>query len=372
MAQHSVMAEHKTKGWLRTQMSSIRFWVFSLIGLLVLLIIYYIAADRATPFTSDAYVQAYVVQISPQVEGQVVQVHVQNGSQVKKGAPLYQVDARPYQHKVDNLRALLVQTQAEIKQLESQLDAQKAIIQQREADVHLANKTYDRISKLAQDSFAAQQQLDNVTDRVSTKKALLHEANSESEKLEQRLNAMIDGEHAEVRQVKAELAQAELRLSETTVYAPTDGIVDNLQLRVGTYVQIGEGVMSFVDTEKWWIVANYQENALSVIRPGQDVILGYFMYPGRQFTGTVESLGWGISQGQGLPTGDLPTIDSTSSWITFSQRFQVRIDPGQMPEAAPLRIGATVRTAVLTGDDWLMNGLARFLMWCAGILDFIY
>ncbi|MEM7172622.1 MAG: HlyD family secretion protein [Pseudomonadota bacterium] len=349
-----------------------KFWVLSILGLVVILVAYYIAADRVTPYTGDAYVQALVVQISPQVQGQVIQVHVANGSQVKKGAPLYQIDPRPYQHKVDHLKALLVQTQAEIRQVESQLEAQKSIISEREADVHLAQKTFDRISKLAEDSFAAQQQLDDATDRLSANKALLRQAQAESRRLDNRLDAIIDGDHAEVQQVRAQLSEAELRLSETTVSAPVDGVIDNVQLQVGTYVDVGQPVLSFVDTTRWWIVANFKENALSVIKPGQKVLLGYVMYPGQRFEGRVESIGRGVSQGQGEASGLLPLIENPTSWISLSQRFQVRIAPAEMGSEHPLRVGASARTVVFTGDNGIMNDLARFWMWIASYLDFIY
>ena len=357
---------------LKDSFAPIRFWVLALVGLIVVLLVYYVAADRVTPYTSDAYVQAFVIQIAPQVKGRVVKVYVENGSQVTQGDPLYQIDPRPFRHEVDRLRALLVQTEALIKQLESSLDAQKQIIKERQANLHLAQRTFERINILAQDNFAAQQRVDEVTDDLRSKTALLGEAKAERERLERQLDAMIDGDHAEVRQVKAELANAELLLSETTVYAPVDGIVDNVQLRVGTYIHVGEAVLSFVDTTRWWIVANYQENALSVIRPGQRVALSYFMYPGEIFSGQVESVGWGVGQGQGLATGVLPVIENPAAWIALSQRFQVRIKPGALGSERPFRVGASVRVVVYTEDSGLMNGIADVLMWIGSKQDFIY
>ncbi|MEM7227117.1 MAG: HlyD family secretion protein [Pseudomonadota bacterium] len=352
--------------------SSIRFWVLATVGVIVLLLVYYVAADRYTPYTSDAYVQAFVIQIAPQINGPVTKVYVENGSQVEKGDPLYTIDPRPFRHEVDRLRALLVQAEAEIRQIESSLEAQKQIIEERKANVHLSQRTFDRIEKLAADSFAAQQRLDEATDDLRSNTALLSEAKAEQLRLEQRLDAMIDDDHAEVKQVKAKLANAELALGWTTVAAPVDGIVDNVQLRVGTYVNVGEAVLSFVDTTRWWIVANFQENALSVIRPDQRVGLSYFMYPGESFSGTVESIGWGVGQGQGLASGVLPVIENPTAWISLSQRFQVRIEPGQMPADRPLRVGASVRAVVYTQERGLMNGIADGLMWIAGKLDYIY
>jgi len=66
---------------------SFRFWLAVIVGVIVLLVAYYVVADRYTPFTVDAYGQAYVVQVAPQVAGQVQRVHVREGDMVGRGAP---------------------------------------------------------------------------------------------------------------------------------------------------------------------------------------------------------------------------------------------------------------------------------------------
>jgi len=350
---------------------SVRAWMIGLVALIVFVIVYYIATDRITPFTTDAYVQSFVVQVAPRVEGQVVSIAVKQGGAVKKGDPLFTIDPRPYQYAVDRLKAELVEAQTAVKQLQTQLDGQKDVVSQREANVTLAQATFDRISTLAKDNFAAQQSLDNATNTLKTNTALWSEAKASVANIQAELDSMVDGEHSQVAQVKAELASAELKLSETTVHASVDGVIDNLQLSVGTYIDVGTAVMTLVDTSDWWIVANYPENALSVIEPGQPVRLSYLMYPGVIVTGKVASIGWGVSAGQGQATGQLPEVVNPDAWITRSQRFQVRIAP-DMTEDQPLRVGATVRTVVLTGDNPLMNGLALFWLWVGAQLDYIY
>ncbi len=356
---------------IRDWTTSVRAWMIGLLALVVFIIVYYVATDRITPFTTDAYVQSFVVQVAPRVEGQVVSIAVRQGGAVKKGDPLFTIDPRPYQYAVDRLKAELVEAQTAVKQLQTQLDGQKDVVSQREANVTLAQATFDRISTLAKDNFAAQQSLDNATNTLKTNTALWSEAKASVANIQAELDSMVDGEHSQVAQVKAELASAELKLSETTVHASVDGVIDNLQLSVGTYIDVGTAVMTLVDTSDWWIVANYPENALSVIEPGQPVRLSYLMYPGAIVTGKVASIGWGVSAGQGQATGQLPEVVNPDAWITRSQRFQVRITPDRI-EGQPLRVGATVRTVVLTGDNPLMNGLALFWLWVGAQLDYIY
>ncbi len=110
------------------------------------------------------------------------------------------------------------------------------------------------------------------------------------------INALIAKAHAELNLAKYDLERAK-------VYAPSDGYVTNLQLTSGTYINAGTAVMTFVDTKDWRVVANFRENSLLLIKPGQVAEVTMGMYPGRIFDATVESVGWGVGQGQGVPSG---------------------------------------------------------------------
>ena len=356
---------------IRNWMTSARAWMIALLLLIVVVIAYYIAADRATPFTTDAYVQTFVIPVAPRVEGQVVEIMVAQGGEVKAGDPLFRIDPLPYRYEVERLAASLAVAQAEIRALEAQLQSGQAVVEQRQADVELAQATFDRVSTLTQDSFAAQQQLDEATDTLKSNTALLNQAKADARNTQTLLDSMIGEEHSQIAEVRAELNTAQYDLEQTTIYASIDGIIDNMQLQVGKYVDAGDEVMTLIDTGQWWIVANYPENALSVIRPGQKVRLSYFMYPGQIVDGEVTSIGYGVFEGQGVASGELPIVENPAAWITESQRFQVRIAPTLIPDQ-PLRVGATARTMVLAGDNSLMNGLGLFWLWVGTNLDYIY
>ncbi|MEX3008449.1 HlyD family secretion protein [Hoeflea sp. TYP-13] len=286
----------------RRAMTTIRFWVTLAVCVIVVLVAYYIASDRTTPMTRDAYVQAFVIPVAPLVSGEVIEVFVENGDEVKTGDPLFRIDPRAFQFEVDRLEAALDQMQLE----------------------------------LGQPDGAGHDQ------------------------------------HAGIRQIKAELAKASLRLEQTRVLASDDGIVDNMQLHAGAYAAVGNAVMTLVDASRWWIVANYEENALSVIREGQTVEFGLYMFPGQVFAGHVESIGWGVERGQGFATGNLPQIDNPARWISFSQRFQVRIEPSGSIAEQQLRVGATARVVVFSSDGGVMSALARLLMRLSATTDYLY
>jgi multidrug resistance efflux pump len=190
--------------------------------------------------------------------------------------------------------------------------------------------------------------------------AALERSRAQVRKAEHALAARIGEEHALVAEVKAQLAQAQLNLEWTRVYAPANGYVTNVQLREGSYVHVGKPVLTCVDADQWWVVANFRENGLENIRPGQHVGLTFNSYPGRVFPGVVQSVGWGVDQGQGSPSGSLPAIREPKNWIRLAQRFQVRIAP-ELPPEYPLRVGATASAAVYTRDEYWLNGVTETL-----------
>ena len=190
--------------------------------------------------------------------------------------------------------------------------------------------------------------------------AALERSRAQVRKAEQALAARVGAEHALVAEVEAQLAEARLNLDWTRIDAPADGYVTNVQLREGCYVHVGTPVLTCIDGEQWWVVANFRENSLENVRPGQRVGLTFNTYPGRVFAGVVESVGWGVNQGQGAPSGSLPAIPEPQNWIQLAQRFQVRITP-QLPPGDPLRVGATASVAVYTREEYWLNGVTETL-----------
>src|SRR5438128_7111093 len=108
---------------LRAVFLSARAWVLTVLLILMNLIAYYALSDRYTPFTTDAYVQAYVIQVAPRDEGEIVRVHVVENQRVRKGDILFEIDPRPFEHRVDLLEAKLVQAIQQVAQMESEVAA---------------------------------------------------------------------------------------------------------------------------------------------------------------------------------------------------------------------------------------------------------
>jgi multidrug resistance efflux pump len=342
------------------------------IATLAVLAVYYVLANRLTPYTNDTYLQAYVVQVAPQVAGRVVRVAVADNAPIEQGDLLFEIDPRPYQYEVKRLRAALVQAQEQVRTFQEDLATATAAVKDNTDQRALAQQRFDEVNRLQQAGNATRFSFEDVTGRLDQAVDALREAEGGLRVAQARLEATVDGEHALIHRAKAELDAAELRLAETRVTAPVGGVVTNLQLTVGAYAGVGDPVMTLIDSSAWSMVGHFSQNVLNRIRPGQTAELSLDMYPGRVFEGTVESVNWGVSSGQGRPSGELPTVMAPQNWMTPSQRFPVRLRFVHLPQDLPLRVGATGIATIYTGGGPLMVGLAKFWMRLRSLLAFFY
>jgi multidrug resistance efflux pump len=344
---------------LRRLAGSFRFWVFATLGVILLLIVYYALADIYTPLTTDAYVQAYVVQVAPQVGEKVVRVHVREGDQVKAGKLLFELDPAVFEQKVAYLEAKLVEAEYQIKQLEAELAAARAGHERLVADADYAAAVHRQEQSIFNTDSTTERRYLEAVQKNKASQAAVRQSASAVRRLEDALAARITGEHALVAQVRAQLAEARLNLTYTRVRAPCDGLITDLQLREGAYAHTGQAVMTLIDTGRWLVVANFRETSLHRLRPGQPARVALRGLPGRFCDARVVSVGWGVSQGQGVPSGQLPDVKVPTHWVPPAQRFQVRLTLDD-PEAVPLRVGMTGSVAVYTEPEGVLNDVTRF------------
>jgi len=343
----------------RRILRSPRFWILFLLGIVGLLIAYYALANRYAPGTTDAYVQAFVVQVAPQVEGQVIHVYVSENQHVQEGMILFEIDARPFEHRVSKLEASLVQTIHLVAQMESELQAAQAEVAVIAADEDYALAVHEQEKQIYDKDATTKRKLLDAEQKHKAARALHAKAEAVVRQREQALRARIGNEHALVAEVKAQLASARLDLEWTKVRAPATGYVTDLQLRVGSYAQAGHPVLTCIDTSRWWIVANFRESNLEYMKPGQPAGIVLKSYPGRILPGTVQTVGWGVDEGQGVPSGKLPAVKNLQELIPLAQRFQVRLTLDH-PDEVVLRVGATAAVTVYTTPDFRLNPVARF------------
>jgi membrane fusion protein, multidrug efflux system len=152
---------------------------------------------------------------------------------------------------------------------------------------------------------------------------------------------------ARVQQAQAILEQAELNLQYTDVRAPIDGIVSQRKVELGQYVQIGQPLLALVPLHNVWVTANYKENQLKDMRPGQRAVISVDAYGGRKYEGHIDS----IAAATGARFSLLPPENATGNYVKVVQRVPVKIviDRG-VDELHPLRPGLSVVAQVITSD----------------------
>jgi multidrug resistance efflux pump len=153
-----------------------------------------------------------------------------------------------------------------------------------------------------------------------------------------------------VRSAKVQLEQANLNLNWTSIYAPADGYVTNMNLLDSTFVSPGTPFALFVDASSFRVDAYFQETKLKNIKPGDRAIITLMGYHKRRIEGEVESIGYAINppnlaDTEG-PDNLVPTIQPTFEWIRLTQRVPVRIRLKNIPEDLHLVSGMTASISV--------------------------
>jgi multidrug resistance efflux pump len=324
-------------------------------------------------------------------------VPVEPNRLTRKGDVLFRIDPRPFEYEVHRLEANLASTQAgidaqreELRAAEAQIDVSinrvKSIQSSMEATrarLKLAelrqNQTQELAASGAGDQFEAQRWQTDVDQQRADLGALLSQlAAAEREvaayrakaaSIRERVSARSGGEQADVAQIRAMLQDAQWKLEQTTVYAPADGYVINLQLRPGslaTNIPL-KPVMSFVEQEQI-IVAMFWQNELHEVEPGNDAELALSTYPGRIIKAKVDSIVWAQGQGQLPLTGTLP---DTGPSAMPEGRFAVKLVLDESEGDLFLAAGAKGTGAIYTDHLTPIHIIRKVLLRVNSYLNWI-
>jgi membrane fusion protein (multidrug efflux system) len=324
-----------------------------LVALLVAGAATYVYWDNASHFesTDDAFIAARQFAIAPKVAGYVTAVPVTDNQHVNKGDVIARIDQRDYltalaqaQAQVAGAGAGIHNIDTQIATQDAQIAANQAQVAQAQANMELARVTWGRDQPLVKQGWATAQQ--GTTD-VQTLKAQQSAVDSAQAalKVAQRqidtLRAQRTLQEATLAQAQAQLDQAKLNLSYTTVTADQPGRVVNLSGAVGQYAQAGTNLTMLVPDEIW-VVANYKETQLDRMRPGQPVDLEIDAYPERAFHGHVDS----VQPGSGPAFSLLPPENATGNYVKIVQRVPVKLILDNPPTDVSLGPGMSVLPSV--------------------------
>lgn len=269
------------------------------------------------PFTKNARIYFTVTPILPGVKGRVVSVTAQPNEPLKTGDELFAIDPRPYQYLVDQKQAALAEAQQNVKQLKAQLDQASAVAEKANAQLQLAQQTYDRQAQLFQKGVVAEASLDTATRNLDAARQSVAGAKAEKERARLAYSSDINGENTTVARLRAELSDAEYNLEQTVTRAPGAGFVTQVALRPGLYVVPVplRPAMVFVNTSRRdrEFAAAFQQNALQRVKAGDDAEIAFDAAPGRVFKGKVRLIQDAIASGQLQATGNLVNVDASAT-----------------------------------------------------------
>lgn len=345
-----------------------------LLTVIVLLVIWYLRADRVTPYTSQARVHALVVPIAPEVSGTVTSVAVSNNQRVEAGQVLFQIDVENYQMAVDNAEATLELARQNQGVSNANVEAARAQLATAEANQKKAEQDAVRMRNIRDEDPGAisQRRIDSAESNLAASVGRVEGARANLEKAIQALGAEGD-DNSSIQQALVAVDQAKLNLQRATVRAPTDGVVTDVRLDKGNFAAAGHPQLTFISTRDVWIQADYTENNLGNIDVGDEVAVVFDVLPGKVIKGRVREIGFGVSV-DSAPLGSLPTINNDKNWLRDAQRYPVLVefDITDANDRRHLKVGSQVSVIVFTGEHWLFNALARFHIWLVSKLTYAY
>ena len=357
----------------QTPMDPVRRWTLILLVVCAVLLTWYLRADRVTPYTSQARVNALVVPIASQVSGSLTEVFVSNNQAVTAGQKLFQLDVENSRLAVQTAEANLTSARRAVGAAKANVAAAEASISAAKASVLRTRQDAIRMRKIRKEDPGAisERRLESAEASFATTISQLSAAEASRNKALQDLGA--EGEsNSRILQARASLDQARLNLERATVYAPEDGVVTGVRLDKGSFAAAGKPQLTFIATHNIWVQADFTENNLGHIDPGDEVAIVFDALPGRVIRGSVREVGFGVAV-DSAPLGSLPSIKNDPDWLRESQRYPVLIDFDlTIDEDERLKVGSQASVVVYTGQHWVSNALASILIRLVSILTYAY
>ncbi|HEY4139208.1 MAG TPA: biotin/lipoyl-binding protein, partial [Casimicrobiaceae bacterium] len=350
------------------------------------------------PSSSKLRVFRYTVPIVSQVRGRVLEVGVEEGNRlVKKGDVLFRIDPTPYQLEVNSLSAQLATAQAGQRELlESQKGANAKTLEARAAIAEATSKIAEVNAKLelarkrvaqnrelvatgagnrfdleqAETNVAeAQNQLAAANSQIAQARAVETGSIASAQQVGQKLSAQVEGQFAQVAQIRAQLETAKWNLAETVTRSPCDCYVINLQLRPGGFVA-GlpiNPVMSLIEATGQ-VIAFYAQNELTRVQAGDEAEFALETYPGRIIKGSVDSVVWAMGQGQLTPSGTIPM--STLANLPPGQ-FAVKFNIADRDRELFLAAGSVGNAAIYTQHLEFLHIIRKVILRVGSYMNYL-
>ena len=353
--------------------------------------------------TQNAYIKAPIISIQSQIPGRVKTVFVKDNQQVKKGQKLFKIDTAKLKLDLSEQKQNLLTIKKEIDNRKSKYNEAKEEIKLAEEEIkyyllemrrakslinveiklaeekvkyhqlefnrikNLVNKGVGLKSKLDEEQYLYQSAINNlkavklnsnfeeIKHSYTSSKQKLKIINDKAKTILTTLNGDADlkfDEHPLYLKHLAKLEQISFDIKQSTIFAEQDGIIAQMNLEEGEYIDIGKVLFAIVDEKNAWLEANLKETELTNIKVNQSAVFTPDAYPNNSWNAKVES----ISPATGSEFSILPPQNSSGNWVKVVQRVPVKIAIGssiineniQNNSKKDLRVGMSVSVTIDT------------------------
>lgn len=318
-------------------------------------LVMYLAGGRVVS-TENAFVKADKLPVSAEVGGAVREVLVEENASVAAGQPLFKLDPAPFELAVRRAEARLANVRTDLAALQASYREKQAEIELARSRAQFAQREEARQTDLAARNFISSSRLDESRQArdVAGKQVIALER--DLARIGESLGGSERGpieQHPAYLAAQAELAQARLDLTRSSVHAPMAGVVGRLP-KLGQFLPAGSTAAAIVASDKLWVEANLTESELTHIAVGQAVRFTLDTYPGRVWKGRVESL----APATGAEFSLIPAQNATGNWVKVAQRVPVRVSIEPEDGAPALRSGMSAEVEIDTGHRRRLFGLS--------------
>ncbi len=344
-------------------------WVSGTVSILVgafILTVFLALFNYLTP-SGKVTVAGRVVEVTPNVTGQIVAIPVKPNVPVKTGDVLFQIDPAPFQYKVAQLKASLAGAHQQAEILKSNYEQATANVTGLTAQVAFNTKRNADIQKLAAEGANTEFQAQDRQNQYETSLAQLNVAKAAQQSARLAMDSEIGGVNTTVAQIQAQLEDANWELSQTTIRAPADGYVTVVALSVGDRALQARSVMSFIVENEIIIVGMFSQNGFQTIKLGAPVDIVFDNAPGRIYHAKITAIPKGVGQGQVAVSGTLARTNAIGGASAFPAEISV---PDEMSRDS-LRLGMSGNATAFAENAGVIGLLASILVWISAYTAYL-
>jgi len=332
-----------------------------------ILTLFLVGLQTLTPASVQGLITGTVTEIAPEVSGRVIEVPVEGNQAVEPGDVLFQIDPRPYQYRVDQLMAQLVESEAYVAQLKEGYDAARSATRATRQQLALSELRLEQYRELVSTGAGSQFDVERYETEVATLKDQEAANIAQENQALLSLQAQVGDTQTRVAQTLAQLESAQFDLESCSVVAPGAGVVTMNTLRPGMQVSANRSVMAFVYGDRVAVGALVAQKALENIKAGDKAMMSFPALPGRLFEGKVVSIPEAVGNAQFFASGQLESVTSDR----MTRLYPVLVS---LPEDFPSeheRLGLAADVRIYSENAGVVGIVAMILQWVGTSMDYV-